>query len=70
MEKRRRRRVRRPILQGRPLQLVQVGDPAPRSVDEAARGSVLMYVCSVHGDDGSPRPAQSHHDPQPTDNGT
>jgi hypothetical protein len=43
--------------QGRPLQLVQVGAPAPRSVDEAARGSVLMYVCSVHGDEPSGREA-------------
>jgi hypothetical protein len=43
--------------QGRPLQLVQVGAPAPRSVDEAAQGSVLMYTCSVHGDEPSGREA-------------
>ena len=43
--------------QGRPLQLVQVGSPAPRSVDEAADGSVLMFNCSIHGDEPSGREA-------------
>lgn len=44
-------------VEGRPLQLVQVGDPAPKSMAEAARGSVLMYSCSVHGDENSGREA-------------
>jgi hypothetical protein len=44
-------------VQGRPLQLVQVGAPAPSGVDEAAQGSVLMYVCSIHGDEPSGREA-------------
>lgn len=43
--------------QGRPLQLIQVGDPAPKSAAEAKRGSVLMYTCSVHGDENSGREA-------------
>ena len=46
--------------QGRPLQLVQVGAPAPARVDQAAQGSVLMYVCSVHGDEPSGREACMH----------
>ncbi len=41
----------------RPIQLVQVGDPAPRSVAEATTGSVLMYTCSVHGNENSGREA-------------
>ncbi len=44
-------------IQGRPLQLVQIGDPAPKSAAQAAGGSVLMYVCSVHGDEPSGREA-------------
>lgn len=44
-------------VQGRPMQLVQVGLPAPKSVDEAADGSVLMYNCSIHGDEPSGREA-------------
>lgn len=43
--------------QGRPLQLVQVGAPAPKSLREAAEGSVLMYNCSIHGDENSGREA-------------
>ena len=43
--------------EGRPLQLVQVGEPAPRSVAEAKAGSVLMYTCSVHGNEPSGREA-------------
>ncbi len=43
--------------QGRPLQLVQIGNPAPKSPSEAARGSVLMNVCSVHGNENSGREA-------------
>ena len=44
-------------VQGRPLQLVQVGNPAPKSVAEAKTGSVLMYTCSVHGNENSGREA-------------
>ena len=44
-------------VEGRPLQLVQVGLPAPKSVDRAAEGSVLMYNCSIHGDENSGREA-------------
>jgi hypothetical protein len=44
-------------LEGRPLQLVQVGAPAPAPVERAAQGSVLMYTCSVHGDEPSGREA-------------
>lgn len=43
--------------EGRPLQLVQVGNPAPRSVAEARTGSVLLYTCSVHGNEPSGREA-------------
>lgn len=43
--------------QGRPLQLVQVGAPAPRSQAEAAQGSVILFTCSVHGDEPSGREA-------------
>ena len=44
-------------LEGRPVQLVAVGAPAPKSVTEAAKGSVAMFVCSVHGDEPSGREA-------------
>lgn len=44
-------------VEGRPLQLVQVGAPAPKSVRQAAKGSVLMYNCSIHGDENSGREA-------------
>jgi hypothetical protein len=44
-------------IQGRPIQLVKVGEPAPKSVDVAARGSVLIYICSIHGDEKSGREA-------------
>jgi Zinc carboxypeptidase len=44
-------------VEGRPLQLVAVGDPAPAPRSEAADGSVLMYTCSVHGDENSGREA-------------
>ncbi|HLT60981.1 MAG TPA: M14 family zinc carboxypeptidase [Microlunatus sp.] len=43
--------------QGRPIQLVSVGAPAPRTAAEAADGSVAMFVCSVHGDEPSGREA-------------
>ncbi|WP_426245931.1 M14 family zinc carboxypeptidase [Nocardioides sp. LHG3406-4] len=41
--------------EGRPLQLVSVGDPAPAEPGAARSGSVLMYTCSVHGDEPSGR---------------
>jgi hypothetical protein len=44
-------------IQGRPIQLVKVGEPAPKSVDVAAHGSVLIYICSIHGDEKSGREA-------------
>lgn len=44
-------------IEGRPVQLVAVGAPAPKSVEEAADGSVAMFVCSVHGDEPSGREA-------------
>ncbi|WP_152363414.1 M14 family zinc carboxypeptidase [Microlunatus speluncae] len=44
-------------IEGRPVQLVAVGAPAPKSVKEAAAGSVAMFVCSVHGDEPSGREA-------------
>ncbi|MDD9349890.1 M14 family zinc carboxypeptidase [Mumia sp.] len=43
--------------QGRPLQLVSIGSPAPKSQAEAAGGSVAMFVCSVHGNEPSGREA-------------
>ncbi len=43
--------------ENRPLQLVAVGEPAPASPQDAADGSVLMYTCSVHGDENSGREA-------------
>ncbi len=43
--------------QDRPLQLVSVGQPAPKSQAEAADGSVAMFVCSVHGNEPSGREA-------------
>ncbi|WP_114560817.1 M14 family zinc carboxypeptidase [Desertihabitans aurantiacus] len=39
----------------RPLQLVAVGEPGPKSQQEAAEGSVAFFVCSVHGDEPSGR---------------
>jgi hypothetical protein len=44
-------------MQDRPLQLVRVGSPAPMSVDQAASRSVILYVCSIHGDENSGREA-------------
>lgn len=39
--------------QGRPIDLVSIGAPAPRSRQEAAKGSVVLYNCSIHGDEPS-----------------
>jgi hypothetical protein len=44
-------------VEGRAIQLVAVGAPAPKTVEEAADGSVAMFVCSVHGDEPSGREA-------------
>jgi Zinc carboxypeptidase len=41
-------------VQGRPLQLVQVGAP-PAPQPEAVNGSVAFFTCSVHGDEPSGR---------------
>ncbi|QMW65955.1 succinylglutamate desuccinylase/aspartoacylase family protein [Mumia sp. ZJ1417] len=43
--------------QGRPLQLVSIGAPAPKNRAKAATGSVAMFVCSVHGNEPSGREA-------------
>lgn len=43
--------------QGRPLQLVQLGAPAPPPAEVAATGRVLFFVCSQHGDEPSGREA-------------
>jgi predicted small lipoprotein YifL len=42
-------------LQGRPLRLVQIGYPAPPSAVRAARGSVVLFTCSQHGDEPAGR---------------
>ncbi|WP_445800692.1 M14 family metallopeptidase [Streptomyces malaysiensis] len=44
--------------QGRPLRLVRIGAPAaPADPAEAARGNVLLLICSQHGDEPSGREA-------------
>ncbi|HEU4545258.1 MAG TPA: M14 family zinc carboxypeptidase [Microlunatus sp.] len=44
-------------LQNRPIQLVAVGAPAPATQAAAAAGSVVLFTCSVHGDENSGREA-------------
>lgn len=44
-------------LQNRPIQLAAVGAPAPPTVDAASKGSVVLFTCSVHGDENSGREA-------------
>lgn len=44
-------------IEGRPLQLVQVGHPRPAPPRRAARGSVIFFVCSQHGNEPAPREA-------------
>ena len=44
-------------LQNRPIQLVAVGAPAPADQAAAAGGSVVLFTCSVHGDENSGREA-------------
>lgn len=41
-------------VQGRPLNLVRVGDPAPRSTSAAA-GTVVLFSCMQHGDEPAAR---------------
>ncbi len=41
--------------EGRPLRLVQVGDPAPQSARRAARDQVALVTCSQHGNEPAGR---------------
>ncbi|MGH2753292.1 MAG: M14 family metallopeptidase [Actinomycetota bacterium] len=41
--------------EGRPLHLVQLGDPAPRSVRSATKVPTILYVCSQHGNEPAGR---------------
>ncbi|MFG2287324.1 M14 family metallocarboxypeptidase [Streptomyces sp. NPDC048595] len=43
--------------QGRPLQLVRIGAPAPKSPAEVRRGNSVLLICSQHGDEPSGREA-------------
>ncbi|GAA1509495.1 M14 family metallocarboxypeptidase [Streptomyces synnematoformans] len=43
--------------QGRPLNLVRIGAPAPPPPSRAARGSVVLLVCGQHGDEPAAREA-------------
>lgn len=43
--------------ENRPLQLITVGDPAPRSRAEIADGSAILYICTQHGNEPSGREA-------------
>lgn len=43
--------------QGRPLNLVRIGAPRPPTPAEAARGSVVLLICSQHGDEPAYREA-------------
>ncbi|WP_313815634.1 M14 family zinc carboxypeptidase [Citricoccus sp.] len=42
-------------VEGRPLNLVTVGSPAPESQEEVADGSMMLFNCSIHGDEPSGR---------------
>lgn len=39
----------------RPIQLLSVGYPEPKPVSEASKGSVILFNCSIHGDEPSGR---------------
>lgn len=43
--------------QGRPLQLVRIGAPAPKSAADVRRGNAVLLICSQHGDEPSGREA-------------
>ncbi|GAA2309363.1 M14 family metallocarboxypeptidase [Streptomyces caniferus] len=43
--------------QGRPLQLVRIGAPAPERPADVRRGNSVLLVCSQHGDEPSGREA-------------
>lgn len=42
---------------GEPLQLISVGYPAPQPKNVAAKGSVVLFNCSIHGNEPSGREA-------------
>ncbi|MEU9112480.1 M14 family metallocarboxypeptidase [Streptomyces sp. NPDC048483] len=43
--------------QGRPLQLVRIGAPAPERPQDVRRGASVLLICSQHGDEPSGREA-------------
>ncbi|MEU9124832.1 M14 family metallocarboxypeptidase [Streptomyces sp. NPDC048506] len=43
--------------QGRPLQLVRIGAPAPRRPADVRRGNSVLLICTQHGDEPSGREA-------------
>lgn len=43
--------------QGRPVQLVQVGYPAPRGIEQAQKEPTVMIACSQHGNEPAGREA-------------
>jgi hypothetical protein len=43
--------------EGRPLHLVQIGDPVPRSAARARKVPTILYVCSQHGNEPAGREA-------------
>ncbi|MFG2888865.1 M14 family metallocarboxypeptidase [Streptomyces sp. NPDC048248] len=43
--------------QGRPVQLVRLGAPAPKSSRDVRRGNSVLLICSQHGDEPSGREA-------------
>lgn len=42
---------------GQPIQLISVGYPEPKPVSKAAKGSVVLFNCSIHGNEPSGREA-------------
>ncbi|KAA6212863.1 carboxypeptidase [Streptomyces albofaciens JCM 4342] len=43
--------------QGRPIRLIRIGAPAPRSAEAARHGNTVLLICSQHGDEPSGREA-------------
>ncbi|MFJ9412707.1 M14 family metallocarboxypeptidase [Streptomyces sp. NPDC101227] len=43
--------------QGRPVQLVRIGAPAPERPQDVRRGNSVLFICSQHGDEPSGREA-------------